>query len=195
MDNLKTEPSTKLNHNRLLAAGVGLMLTGQLAIVFPLATTLAVEIMVGSFLVVAGLAVGIQAFSENDWKSTLGEAFVAAIYIIGGLAFLVLPIGGAIALTAMLGMIFVIDGICRCAIAFWFRSTTYWIAAFLSGCLSVLLGGLVLAGLGNGSSLAFIGLLLGVNLILSGATLASLGWAARDAEQDSGKTTTTAEAS
>ena len=194
MDNLKTDNGNRLNSSRLLAAGVGLALTGLLAIVFPLATTLAVDIMVGSFLVVAGLAAGIQAFSENDWKSTLGEALVAVIYIVGGLAFLVMPIGGAIALTAMLGVIFVIDGISRCVIAFWFRSATYWIAALISGCLSVLLGGLVLAGLGNGSSLAFIGLLLGVNLILSGTTLASLGWAARNTEKDTGETTT-AEAS
>ncbi|MEM9470874.1 MAG: DUF308 domain-containing protein [Pseudomonadota bacterium] len=190
MDNLETDNGNKPDGGRLLAAGTALVLTGLLAMVFPLATTLAVEIMVGSFLLVAGIAVGIQAFSEPDWNSTLAEALIAVIYMVGGVALLVTPIGGAIALTAMLGVIFVVDGICRCVIAFWFRSTTYWIAALLSGCLSVLLGGLVLAGLGNGSSLAFIGLLVGVNLILSGATLASLGWAARNAEKQPGETTT-----
>lgn len=166
---------------RLIFAGTALLLTGLAAIVFPFAVTLAVEIMIGIFLIAAGCIICFHAVSEKSWAGVLGEALIGLFYLVGGVVFLLNPFGGAVALTAALGIVFILDGITRCVLAFWLRATTNWILALLSGCLSIMIGVLVVAGLANGASLAFIGLLVGVNFVLAGAAFISLGWSRKDA--------------
>ena len=48
-----------------------------------------------------------------------------------------------------------------------------------SGAMAILLGGLILIGIVNGSSLVLLGVLAGLNLIFAGVSLMSLGLSQR----------------
>lgn len=48
-----------------------------------------------------------------------------------------------------------------------------------SGAMAILLGGLILTGIVNGSSLVLLGVLAGLNLIFAGVSLMSLGLSQR----------------
>lgn len=93
------------------------------------------------------------------------------------------PFGGVIALTVMLGVVFLIEGIARIVLAFRMRSERNWGWFAALGGISVLLGLLVLGGLANGASLGFIGVLLGVNFIFAGESFIALGRATENPEE------------
>ena len=55
------------------------------------------------------------------------------------------------------------------------RPAERWGLVIASGCLSVLLGIMVLAGLANGASIALIGTLVGLNFIFAGSAMMAVG--------------------
>ncbi len=159
-----------------IALGIVLVLTGMVAVAFPFVATLSVELFVGSFILVAGLFTLFHAFAEKEWGGFAWQLAIGILYSLGGIGFLALPIGGAIALTVFLGVVFLTEGIARMVMAFRIRPERAWGWVLASGGVSLMLGVLILAGIGNGASLAFIGLLVGINLIFAGASFTALGF-------------------
>ena len=161
--------------------GVVMILTGIGAFAFPLIASLSVELLVGGTFLVAGIATLIQAFQEKEWGGVFWQMAIGLIYTVGGIAFLVNPFGGLVALTVFLGVVFVVEGIARIVMGFRMRHAPRWGLVVASGGISVLLGILVFSGMANGASLAFIGVLLGINFIFAGAAFIALGSSKPDA--------------
>ncbi len=167
----------------LIVLGVAMLCVGLCAIAFPLMSTLAVEAFVGVALVVGGIVTAIQAFAEKAWK---GFIWLLAIGVLNGLAGLVLlldPFGGVLALTLALGTVFLAEGVLRIVIAIWLRHERSVAFMIASGAMAILLGGLILTGIVNGSSLVLLGVLAGLNLIFAGVSLMSLGLSQRSSAQ------------
>lgn len=158
-----------------IALGILLVLTGMIAVAFPFVATLSVEIFVGSIVLAAGLFTVVHAFAENEWGGFFWQLAIGILYATGGICFLALPLSGAIALTLVLGAMFMVEGIARVVMAFQSRPERAWGWILASGGVSILLGVLILAGIANGASLAFIGLLVGVNFICAGASFVAAG--------------------
>lgn len=163
-----------------VALGVVMILTGIGAFAFPLIASLSVEILVGCTFLVGGAATLVQAFQEKEWGGVFWQIAIGIIYTLGGIAFLINPFGGVLALTVFLGVVFVVEGIARIVMGVQMRTNPKWGLVVASGGVSVLLGILVFAGLANGASLGFIGVLLGVNFIFAGAAFVALGSAKPD---------------
>ena len=158
-----------------VALGVLLILTGIGALAFPLVATLSMELLVGSAMLAGGVFTLIHAFRAKEWSGFFWEMILAAIYILGGVVFLANPFGGVIALTLLLGCFFVAEGVARMVLAFRVRPERAWGWVLASGALSMLLGILVIAGMANGSSLVFIGVLVGINMIFAGTSFIAFG--------------------
>ncbi|SPH18267.1 hypothetical protein DEA8626_01799 [Defluviimonas aquaemixtae] len=158
-----------------IALGVVLILTGVGALTFPLVATLSMEILVGSAMLAGGIVTLVHAFRTKEWSGFFWELILAAIYLVGGVVFLANPFGGVVALTLMLGVFFTAEGVARMILAFRVRPERAWGWVFASGAMSLLLGILVIAGMANGSSLVFIGLLVGINMIFAGASFIAFG--------------------
>lgn len=178
------EPTAESGPNPiwLIVLGVLTFLTGFAAIAFPLASSLAVEIMVGSLFLTIGVFTSVHAFMEKAWKAFFWELAMGVLYVAAGIVFLVNPLGGIVALTVLLGTVFVGDGVLRIVIGFQMRPAERWGIVIASGALSALLGILVLTGLANGASLLFIGTLMGINFIFAGVATISLGVALKRGE-------------
>ncbi len=159
----------------LVVLGLLLVLVGVGALVFPFLTTLSVEILVGSAFLAAGVVTVFHAFSAKGWRGFFWELLIGILYAVAGIAFLVNPFGGAVALTVMLGSLFLTEGILRIVLGFQIRPASNWGWIIASGGVSILLGLLILAGMANGSSLAVIGMLVGVNFVFAGSAFIAIG--------------------
>lgn len=153
-----------------IALGILLMLVGALSLLFPFLAAWSIELVVGAALLVAGTAALLHAFRTRGWRGSLMQGLLGVLYIGAGLIFVFNPFAGLLALAVMLGAFFAADGVARVMLAFRIRPQRAWWVFLLTGLASLVLGVLVLLGLPSGWSVAVLGIVVGVNLILTGAS-------------------------
>ena len=147
--------------------GILLIVLGIAAIAFPFATTIAAKVFVGWLFLIGGIFQIIHAFSTRAWSEFLLDLFIGILYaIVGGwLAFF--PLTGIITLTILLAVTFIIQGIMEIGMAFRIRPIQGWFWMMLAGLVALAVGVLLIAELPSSATWA-IGLLVGINLIMSG---------------------------
>jgi uncharacterized membrane protein HdeD (DUF308 family) len=163
-----------LFHGRLRAAsgklfwlGVVFVVLGIAAIVFPMMSTLVATLLVGWVLLIGGAFGLFGSFSIHGTGPFFGALLIALLTIAAGLFLLLNPLAGALALTLMLGIIFVLQGTSEIVFAFEMRPNGAWVGMLLSGIASLVLAALIAAGWPGISAIA-LGILLGVNFVSSG---------------------------
>jgi uncharacterized membrane protein HdeD (DUF308 family) len=166
------------NWGWLLALGILMIVLGALAIAAPYGATLAVQFALGWILVIGGIAEAIHAFMARGWGGFLLELLSAILYLVVGVLLLVNPVGGALALTIVLAVFLIVEGIFKIMMAMRVRDHRGWGWLLASGVLSVILGVLIWAEW-PASGLWVIGLLVGIQLLFTGWSLVMLALAAR----------------
>ncbi|MGY6552138.1 MAG: HdeD family acid-resistance protein [Erythrobacter sp.] len=166
--NTNLMPETSADRGWFIALGVLLVLTGTGALLFPMVMTLSINILVGVTLLVGGGFTAVHAFRLKGWEGFALELLLALVYIAGGLLFLFNPLAGVFTLTVLLGAFFAADGAGRIILALKIKPDRSWSLFLISGLLSLALGIVVLIGLPSGTSLAVLGILVGINMILAG---------------------------
>ncbi len=151
-----------------IALGILLILVGTISLIFPLVAALSLNLVVGVTLLVGGILTLIHAARLRGWSGFALQVLLGLLYLGGGLFFIANPFAGLIALSVMLGAFFATDGTARIMLGFRIRPQAGWGLFLASGLLSLLLGMLVLIGLPSGWSVALLGILVGVNMVLTG---------------------------
>lgn len=162
----------------LLIAGAILAVLGVLAIAFPFATGIGVELAIGGLLVVGGIVHGWHAFGARGWTGFLGGVALAALYLIAGLVVLANPVLGMVTLTLLVGAFFLVDAIVELYMGFRVRPEANWTGLLASGVLSLVLAGLILIGW-PATAAWTIGLLVGINLLTTGLAMAAIAMGGR----------------
>jgi len=159
--------------------GVACIVLGLLAMVMPNIATMAVELTIGWLLLIGGAMGLIAAFSSGSaapgfWLNLL----FAVLYLLAGVALLWHPAAGAVTLTLILTAYLISGGIIKIIMAFNIRALlpNAWLWMLLSGFVDVALAAVILSGW-PGNAGWVIGLLVGINLLMTGIALvfASLG--------------------
>lgn len=165
----------------LTALGI-ILIIGGLALLFaPMIGGLVVTTWIAAVFIVAGIFQIIHAFRARGWRSGLWQGLSGLIYLIGGLIAFFNPLAGAVALTIVLAMTFLIDGIVRIALAFAARPMTHWGWVLLGGIISLFVGIYILLVIGSApASLAILGIFAGVSFLFEGFAFLRLGLAGRD---------------
>jgi uncharacterized membrane protein HdeD (DUF308 family) len=166
------------NWGWLLAFGILMIILGVFAIGAPVVATIAVQFALGWILVIGGVAEGIHAFMAQGWRGFLFELLSAILYLVVGVLLLVNPVGGALALTVVLAVFLIVEGIFKIVMALRVRDHGGWGWLLASGILSLVLGFLIWAEW-PASGLWIIGLLVGIQLLFTGWSLVMLALAAR----------------
>lgn len=158
--------------------GILTIVLGVLCMGAPLVTGLAVGMLVGGFLLIGGIFRIIFAFKAPTWGKGILGFLLGALTIVCGLIMLGRPILGLASLTLVLAAYFLVDGIFEIIVAFQIRPTKGWGWTLVSGIAAVLLGYLIWRQWPLSGAWA-IGILVGVNLIMSGWGMIAFGGTAR----------------
>lgn len=158
----------------IIALGVIYMLAGIIALGSVMMATVASVFIVGIMMLVSGVAQVLNAFQIKSWGRFLFWLLLGILYIVAGFAAFANPLLAAALLTLLLAVTLVASGITRIVLAFGMREAGPWIWVALSGVITLLLGLVILAHWPV-SSLYVLGLFLGVDLVLAGASWIGIG--------------------
>lgn len=161
-----------------IAMAVLFIIVGVVSIVEPGIAGLAVAILVGWVLIFGGGAHLIAAFSGGGAGRVIWQVILGTVYLIGGVYFLTHPLLGLGTLTLLLAGVILAGGVLELVAYFRTRSEggSGWL--LLNGLIGLLLGGLIWFHWPS-SSVWAIGILLGVNLLMTGISRLMLWTAAR----------------
>jgi uncharacterized membrane protein HdeD (DUF308 family) len=165
-----------------LVEGIVLLILGALAILLPPIATLAVTIILGWIFLVSGMIGWMTTFGARGAPGFWWSLLSAILATGAGLVLLLQPASGAVSLTALLIVVFVIEGMATIAYAFEHRHelSGRWEWMLFSGIIDLLLAFIILAGF-PGTALWALGIMVGVNLIFGGAALVGIALHARQA--------------
>ena len=149
-----------------LALGVFLVVLGMLASGLAVATTLFSVVMLGWVLLGSGMALVVLSFLTGKWSGFLLTLAAGVLSLIAGVATLSSPVAGAVAITLMIGTILVAAGIFR-VVSSLVMQFPNWGWSLVSGIAAFVLGLIVLQSWQT-TSLWFLGLVIGIDLIFHG---------------------------
>lgn len=155
----------------ILFQGILLVVLGSLAIIFPLMATVAVEQIFAALLLIAGGYALATALGRKSMRTAQRVTSVlwALLTLVTGLLLVFEVVAGMKMLTILLGSYFAAQGIITILAAFRFRgSAALWIM-LSSGIISLVLAFMIFSGF-PGTAGWVLGLLLGINLIFTGAS-------------------------
>jgi uncharacterized membrane protein HdeD (DUF308 family) len=161
-----------------IAMAVVFILLGMMAIIEPGIAGLAVTILVGWVLIFGGGAHLVAAFSGGGAGRVIWQILIGIVYIVGGLYFLTHPLLGLGTLTLLLAVIILMEAVFEVIAYFRTRGQegSGWL--LVNALITLLLGGLIWFHWPS-SSVWAIGILVGVNLLMTGFSRLMFGLAAR----------------
>lgn len=164
----------------LISQGVMLISVGLLAIALPVATTLGIELVIGSLLLVSG-AWRTIAHLRADHPGFGWHLAISVMAVVLGSTMLIVPAAGIRTLTGLLFAFFVLEAIGKIIFAFGLRDQAReWVWPLLAGTMDFSLAVLIVSGW-PWTTAWTIGLLVGINMMLFGSTLTVIGLAGRRA--------------
>lgn len=160
-----------------LALGIVLILLGTIALVIMPAATLATVLVLGWLMAFSGAFEAIHAFQVRGWRGVLLHLVAGLLGIVLGLLIVTHPVAGAIAWTMLIASFFLVVGTFRLVAAIRMKFPNWGWAAF-DGSITLLLGILLWADW-PWSGLWFLGLSIGISLVLRGWAHVMLAFALR----------------
>ena len=165
----------KKNSGLTIAIGVLVLLMGFLAMGSPLIAGLSVSLMVGTMLIIGGIAQLLFAIKSGSGIFTI---IIAVLMAIVGVYMSMNPAAALASLTIFLAAYLIVSGIFEALLAFQVKPAKGWGWELLNGIVSILLGAMIWNQFPISGAWA-IGILFGVKLLFSGWTLIMFGLAAR----------------
>lgn len=150
-----------------VAAFVALGL-GIVALLSPFYAGIAATLVLGANFLISGVLEAFAAFRAQRWTGTIGLLLLALVSIIGGLFIFAHPLIGLATVTLFCIAAMFVAGIAKLFWAFKVPAGRWFLV--LSGLLSILVAAMLYSSFPFSAKWAF-GVLVGVNLIVEGATL------------------------
>jgi uncharacterized membrane protein HdeD (DUF308 family) len=150
-----------------MSLGIALIALGTMAIIFPLATTIAVKLLLGWIILIGGVLQVVHAFSTQKWSAFFYNLLIGLLYVVGGGWLAFFPLTGIMTLTVMLALLFIIQGSLQAVLSFQLKPRDGWEWILLAGIVAILAGLMLISGL-PGTAAWAIGFLAGISLISSG---------------------------
>src|SRR5882757_7965741 len=165
-----------------LIEGILLTILGLAAMIVPPLASLAVTIFLGWMFLISGIAGLFVTFWARQMPGFWWSLFSAALAVLAGLILIARPMQGVLTLTIVVGAYFLAEGVTTIMYALEHRRelSERWSWLLVSGLMDILISFLIISGL-PGSAEWAIGLLVGINLVLGGASLVGMALAARKA--------------
>jgi uncharacterized membrane protein HdeD (DUF308 family) len=153
---------------------------GLFAVAAPVIATLAVDIYAGWLFLISGIVGIVTLFTRQNISSFLWTLIAAVLALMVGILLIWRPATGVVTLTLLLTGFFIAEGIVQIVAAFKYRSAvgSAWTWMLFSGIVDLVLAAIILMGW-PGTAAWTLGLLIGINLFLSGLALVMTSLACR----------------
>jgi len=173
--------AVKAHWKAFLFEGIVLALLGLAAMTLPPLASLAVTIFLGWMFLISGIFGLFVTYWARETPGFWWSLLSAALAILAGGILLAKPAQGVLTLTIVVGAYFLAEGVTTIMYALQHRKelSARWSWLVISGVMDLVIAFLVIAGL-PGSAEWAIGLLVGINLVLGGASLIGMALAARN---------------
>ena len=161
-----------------IAMAILFILLGMMAIIEPAVAGWAITILVAWLLIFGGGAHFVAAFTGGGAGRVIWQVLIGIVYVLGGFYFLMHPLLALGTLTLLLAAIILLEGILEVIAYFRMRgeSGSGWL--LVNALITLLLGCLIWFHWPS-SSVWAIGILVGVNLLMTGMSRLMFGLAAR----------------
>jgi uncharacterized membrane protein HdeD (DUF308 family) len=161
--------------------GIVLLILGFLAVLVPPLATLGLTLFLGWLFLLSGIMGLAATFWARGAPGFWWSLVSAVLGIAAGLILLTSPASGAVSLTLVLIVFFVIEGVASIMYALDHRQQVsgQWGWMLFSGVIDLILAAIILMGL-PGTAAWAIGLLVGINMIFGGSALMAMGLHARN---------------
>jgi len=160
----------KNNKQWFTLIGVALIIIGIIGIVAPVVSSFAFEVIFGCALMLGGIIIVIGSFFSGAWKKFILMFISGVLNLIVGFLLLKNPLQGVLALTLLLAIFLLADGIFKIITSFQLKGHNNWIWMLISGIISLVLSILIFAEYPQ-SGTFIIGLYLGFYLFFSGFSI------------------------
>jgi uncharacterized membrane protein HdeD (DUF308 family) len=162
----------------ILVLGIILVITGTVAVSAPLVATLATALVIGSLVLVAGVAQLVGTFWTRDWSGFFLSLLMGVLYVVLGVMMLRAPVKAEQALTLLLACVLMVGGLFRIIGSLMYKFPHWgWILA--GGVINLILG-ILIWQLWPEAALWVIGLFVGIDLIFTGWTWVMLSLAIKN---------------
>ena len=151
------------------ALGVIMIVAGFIALMSVVMATVVSVLFVGVMMLASGIVEMVHGFQMKRWSRFFMWILIGAFYIIAGLLIIWNPLLASVALTLVIGVFLIFAGIARIFLAMQMRSASPWGWVLFSGIITVLLGAVIILHWPV-SSLYVLGIFLGVDLMIAGAS-------------------------
>ena len=165
------------NWGWMLAYGVLLVIVGVIAIWNPLATGLAVGLLLSISFFVAGAGSIFAAFSDAGWQAKTVDVLYGVLALVAGFLCLLNPFGGALSVVLVIGVILLIAGAFEIVSGFRAAHDKVWL--ILLGVADLLIGGYTVFFMGPGAALLALATIVGLSFLFRGVLLSVLAFNVR----------------
>lgn len=147
--------------------------------------SIAISTITGLMLVLAGVALVVSGVSAPDILGKVLIVVMGILLTLMGWSLISHPLDGVIKLTHFVIILFIASGLVRLFWGFSSRGSPYFWPLLVSGLASILLAFIVLrAGQSSPEALfGFLGMLMGIELLLSGVSFVSMGFFLRSKDK------------
>jgi len=162
-----------------LIQGIVMMVLGFIAILLPQLSTIAVELFIGWLILAGGVFRALTLLRSRSAPGFLWSLISALLAIVLGVVLIARPIEGVLTLTMVLIALFVVEGVVAILLALQLRDhLRTWGWTLFSGLVDLFLAYMIWNGWPSTAAWA-IGLLVGLNMMCFGSSLAMIALAAR----------------
>lgn len=157
----------------LIILGILSLAAGFLAMLNPFGASVAATVIAGWAFVLLGILEIIAAFQATGRGARIWAIILGVIAVVIGVNVLGEPLKSMVALTLVVGVMFVASGIFKLIVGFGASGNLRW-AVLISAVASLVLGGIVLAYFPE-SAFITLGIMLAVELISNGIVMIAMG--------------------
>ncbi len=120
-----------------LFLGIVLIACGAAAVILPAASSIAASVVLGVALAIGGIVKIIEALQVKEWAGCVWQLLMGAIEVVGGILIYLNPLKGAFALTLLIAMVFLIQGVLQIGLALRVRPRAGWGWLFVAGLVAL----------------------------------------------------------
>ena len=165
-----------------IIVGIISIIGGMFALANPFAATFAATQIAAYVFIFVGILQIIGGFGAEGVGAKIWNIILGALAIWLGISILGHPLAGILALTTMVGILFLVTGIIKVILAFSLEDRGPFWLILISGAISAVLAVMIFTNFPQ-SAAVVLGVLLGVDLISTGVSLIAMGSALRKLAQ------------